>query len=145
MQSVMEKVIEFAANHPYLILAAVGLAILVIVNEIRLRQQGGSGVSPSQLVSLINQGAIVVDVRNPDQFAHGHIVDATNIPIGGLADGIAKVKKAKKKPVVTCCDAGVTSSKAASVLRKAGYDKVFVLKGGLQAWQRENMPTVAGK
>lgn len=141
----MEKFIEFAANHPYLILAAVGLLMLIIVNEIRLHQQGGSGVSPAQLVALINQGAVVLDVRSAELFAKGHIVDATNMPADNLPDGIDKIKKAKKKPVITCCDAGVASSRAATVLRKAGYENVFALKGGLQAWQRENLPTVTGK
>jgi rhodanese-related sulfurtransferase len=56
-----------------------------------------------------------------------------------------KLKKLGSKPILTVCDAGMTSSRAANTLRKAGFESVYGLKGGLTAWTQANLPLVAAK
>ena len=135
----MGQLAEFAGNHPYLVLGLIGTWGAVMFYELRLKTQGLTEVSATDAVKLINKGAIVVDVRNSQAYQAGHIVNARNVAVNELTD---KLKKQKKKVLLAGCDTGASSGKAANVLRKAGYEKVFSLKGGLRGWQGENYPLV---
>jgi len=135
----MAQILEFAGNHPYLVGALLGLAVLVMVTEIRARS-GGVDVAPGDAVRLINNGATVVDIRPPERYAAGHIIGALNIPgeeIGARADEVAK---RKDRPVVVCGETGADAGRAATILRKANYPNVVRLPGGVIAWERENLP-----
>lgn len=79
------------------------------------------GLKDTDYKTLIAQGAIVVDVRSPQEFAGGHIPGSTNIPldqIGAKADMLLK----KGKPVITCCRSGTRSGMAVGILKSAGVD-----------------------
>jgi rhodanese-related sulfurtransferase len=139
----MGQIAEFANGHPWLALAVVVSALAVIFYELRLRAQGVTHVPASLAVQLINKGALIVDVRKPEQYSAGHIVNARNVPLAELESGPEqKLKKSDKKIYLTVCDNGTVSGRAANVLRKAGYEKVFSLKGGLAAWRADNLPIV---
>jgi rhodanese-related sulfurtransferase len=56
-----------------------------------------------------------------------------------------KIRKLSSKPILTVCDAGMTSTRAADKLRKAGFESVYGLKGGITAWTQANLPLVTGK
>ncbi len=79
------------------------------------------------LGELIAQGAQIIDVRSPAEYASGHIKKAINIPLDKLPQALKKVSK--DKPVITCCASGMRSASAKSILSKAGYN---VQNGG--AW-----------
>ena len=132
----MAQIIEFAGNHPYLVGSLVGLTALVIVNEVR-SGMSGANASPAEAVKLINAGALVVDVRPAAAFQKGHIIGARNVPMGELGSRVADLED---RPVLVCCDTGLTTPKAASILRKASFSRVVNLKGGLAAWERESLP-----
>ncbi len=138
----MERLPDYISNHPFLAAAALALVVLVIVVEARIRLRGATGVVPVDAVQLLNQGALVIDVRDPERFAEGHIIGARNVPSANLAAQADALKKWKEKPVIICCDAGMTSATAARTLRASGFTKVVNLKGGLAAWQGENLPVV---
>jgi rhodanese-related sulfurtransferase len=110
--------------------------------ELWLRTRGLTNVTTADAVRLINRGALVVDVRNPEAFEAGHIVNAKNVALDKLAGNQGAVPKKKDKILLTVCDNGTTSGRAASVLRKAGYQNVFSLKGGLTGWRADNLPLV---
>lgn len=79
------------------------------------------GLKNTDYKTLIQQGALLVDVRSPQEFASGHIPGSTNIPldqIGAKADMLLK----KAKPVITCCRSGTRSGMAADILKSAGVD-----------------------
>jgi len=135
----MAQLLEFASNHPFLVSALVALAVLVMVNELRLRA-GGIDVSPAEAVTLINGGAVVLDVRNPAQFADGHVLNARNVPLSDLGGDPATLKKLDGKTIITCCDTGPAGARAATNLRKNGHGQVVNLRGGLSAWQRDSLP-----
>jgi rhodanese-related sulfurtransferase len=138
----MNRFVEYTTNHPFLVAAAVMLAVLVAVVEFRQRARGASSIGPTDAVRLVNQGGIVLDVRSAEQFAQGHIIDARNIPSAQLASDGESLRKWRDKPVIVCCDAGVNSAAAARTLRGMGFTKVMNLRGGLAAWQQENLPLV---
>lgn len=139
----MQQLIEFASNHPFLVGSLVLLVALVIANEARLRA-GGAQASPADAVRLINDGATVVDIRGAGPYAAGHIAGARNVPLAELGDQIDAIAKKKHRPVLVYCDTGGQSVKAAAALRRASVEQVFNLKGGLMAWQRENLPLETG-
>ena len=104
-------------------------------------QRRGSKVSLLQATQMINQGkTLVLDVREPAEFAAGHLRDARNIPLNELPQRIAELEKSKAKTVIVVCQSGVRSPKAAQQLNKAGFESVFSLDGGLAAWQAQGMP-----
>jgi rhodanese-related sulfurtransferase len=139
----MEQLIEFAGNHPFLVGALVLLAVLVVVNEIRLRAAGDQA-SPAEAVRLINDGATVLDVRGAGPYAAGHIVGARNIPALEVGNQLESLGKKKDRPVLVYCDIGSQSAKVAAALRRAAFAQVYNLRGGLVAWQRENLPVETG-
>ncbi len=107
-------------------------------------QRRGSKVSLLQATQMINQGkTVVLDVREPKEFAAGHLRDAKNIPLeGACRSGSASWTRSKAKNVIVVCQSGVQSPKAANQLNRAGFGAVFSLDGGLAAWQAQGMPVV---
>lgn len=79
--------------------------------------------------TAIENGAVIIDVRTPAEFAGGHADGAINIPLNTISQNIKKIKK-YNKPVVTCCRSGARSGSAASILTAQGID---VQNGG--SWQ----------
>lgn len=140
----MERLIEFAGNHPYLVAAAVFMVVVVIVSEMRTRIQDFAAIAPHDAIRLMNQGALVLDVRDGEPYAAGHIGEARHVPLKELAGSAESLKKFREKPVVTYCETGMSGGTAARELRKLGFSKVFNLRGGLSAWRHENLPVVRG-
>ncbi len=140
----MERLIEFAGNHPYLVAAAVFMVVVVIVSEMRTRIQDFAAIAPHDAIRLMNQGALVLDVREGEPYAAGHIGEARHVPLKELAGSAESLKKFREKPVVTYCETGMSGGTAARELRKLGFSKVFNLRGGLSAWRHENLPVVRG-
>ena len=138
----MGQLAEFASNHPYLAVAVLASLGAVLFYEIRLQSQAAGQLSVADAVRLINRGATIVDVRKPEDFAAGHIVNARNVALDKLAEGDDAVKKQKDKILLTVCDSGTTANRAADLLRKAGYQNVFNIRGGLTSWRSDNLPIV---
>ncbi len=138
----MADLVDFAGNHTLLVLGLIGSWGIVMVYEMRLKTQNLTNISPTDAVRLINKGAMIIDVRSADAFQTGHIVNARHIAFADVASNKAIAKKQKNKMFLTVCEDGSISGKAANVLRNAGYESAFSLKGGLKNWQTENMPLV---
>ena len=136
----MEQLAEFAGNHVLLVAGLIGSFALLATYELRLRAQAVTHVSPSDAVKLINKSALVVDVRSPEAFNGGHIVNARNLPLAELTADPDPLKKNKTKILLTVCDSGTESGKAANLLRKAGYENTFSIRGGVRAWRADNLP-----
>jgi len=139
---IMNRLFEYTANHPLLAGAALILAVITIVIEMRERAKGSSLIAPTDAVRLVNAGAVVLDVRDAGEYETGHIIDARNVPAKEVSDRADTLKKYKEKPVLICCETGMTSGTAAKALRALGFNKVATLKGGLRSWRQENLPLV---
>jgi rhodanese-related sulfurtransferase len=136
----MDRLIEYIHHHPLLVAAVVVAATLVSAYEARLRAHGAAAISPQDLIRLMNQGALVLDIRQPDQYAAGHISGARQMPTADLGRAGDTLKKHKAKPVVVYCDAGALAPSAVRQLTAQGFTKTFSLRGGLSAWRAENLP-----
>lgn len=88
--------------------------------------------------SIKNGGVTLIDVRNANEWAGGHIAGAIHIPLGRLADRLDEVPRTK--PIVMQCAGGARSMIGASVLKTHGIDRVINLTGGFGAWSKAGLP-----
>ena len=110
-----------------------------------LARPSGNAVSPAEATQLINrEDAHIVDVREADEYAAGHLPDAKNIPVAKLADRIGELEKFKGKPIIVCCATGMRSNKACAELKKQGFEKLHNLAGGVDAWVGAGYPIKKG-
>jgi rhodanese-related sulfurtransferase len=82
-----------------------------------------AGTPKVDLAQLSQQGAIILDVRSPREFAGGHISGSLNIPVETLSRSLGKLKD-KNRPIITCCASGSRSRIAANILKAQGYANV---------------------
>ncbi len=129
----MQRLFEFIGHHPYLASGAVLAAAVVAFYEIRERIQAFAALSSMQAVRLMNQGALVIDLRGKEAYDAGHIGEARNVPMAELAAQADALKKWRDKNVITYCDSGVNGASGARTLMKLGFTKVFNLHGGLSS------------
>lgn len=91
------------------------------------------GAGPKvDLAAIINEGAFLVDVRTPGEFAEGHVKGSVNIPLDKITMQIAKFKN--KKSIIVFCRSGNRSGQAKSILEQQGITNV--VNGG--TWQQVN-------
>ena len=140
----MDRLLEFVANHPYLVALAIGMLVVTLAYEVRMQARSFAAVGPMEAVRLLNQGAVLVDVRANNDFKAGHIGNARNVPGNEIAAGAEALARFKDKTVITCCETGMTSGSAARQLTRLGFKQVLNLRGGLAAWRQENLPLVKG-
>ena len=140
----MERLLQYIGNHPVLAGSAVLVAVLAVVFETRARAASFAAVGPQDAIRLMNQNALVLDLRPPDQFAAGHIVGARNLPPDQILKAGETLKKYKEKPVVVYCDTGSLAGSAARQLAAQGFTKAVNLRGGVSAWRAENLPLAKG-
>ncbi len=136
----MQRLFEFVGHHPYLASGAVLMAIALAAYEIMARVQAFAALSAMQVVRLINQGALILDLRPKQSFDAGHIGDARNVPAAELESQVDSLKKWRDKNVITYDDSGSGGAGAARTLTKLGFTKVSSLEGGLNAWIKDNLP-----
>jgi rhodanese-related sulfurtransferase len=138
----MDRLLEYITRHPFLVGGTAALALAVLAYEASRLRSGGQSVGPMDAVRLMNQGALLLDVRSQAEFDAGHILDARHIPQDQLAGSIETLNKYREKVVIACCESGMRSGASARLLQAQGFTRVVNLKGGLQAWRAENLPLV---
>ena len=136
----MDRLIEYFTHHTLLAAGAVVLAIVVAVYEMRTRGQNVAAISPQDLIRLMNQGALIIDLRSQEQFAAGHVAGARLMTGEQILKGADTLKKYKEKVVVVYDDTGSLSASARRQLTTQGFTKAFNLRGGVAAWRSENLP-----
>jgi rhodanese-related sulfurtransferase len=135
----MEQFLEFATNHLVLFAALALVSVLLVQNL--LAGSDKSSIQPQTATTLINQEeGVVVDVRPMTDYSNGHIINSINIPANGFKNQLSRLDKYRQKPVIVACRSGAQSSTACKQLRKAGFEKVYNLRGGILAWQNANLP-----
>jgi rhodanese-related sulfurtransferase len=93
-------------------------------------------------LALREAGAFILDVRQPEEWAAGHIPDATLIPLGDLPARIAEVPRDRQ--VLVVCRSGNRSAQGRDILLGAGYPSVTSMAGGMNDWAAAGYPTTTG-
>jgi len=132
---------KFVMDNIYLVAVALISGAMLVWPLLR-RGGGGARVSASDAVQLINKhDAIVVDIREANEFAAGHILNARNVPLKEIEARVKELARFKEKPVIVACDSGNRSRGGVAALKKLGFTQVYNLIGGLGAWQQAGLPT----
>jgi rhodanese-related sulfurtransferase len=109
-----------------------------------LASAGPSTVDVKQGATLQSQGALLIDVREPDEYAQGHAPGSTLIPLGQLEKRLPEIAGQKNKPIALICRSGNRSGQAQKILERAGFTAAVNVEGGMVAWQKAGMPVVTG-
>jgi molybdopterin/thiamine biosynthesis adenylyltransferase/rhodanese-related sulfurtransferase len=91
--------------------------------------------------ALIDEGALLVDVRERDEWEQGRIPGAVHIPRGNLESRIEQAAPDRARTVLLYCAAGNRSAFAAKTLAELGYERPVSLAGGYTEWQQNGLPT----
>ncbi|WP_415883495.1 thiosulfate sulfurtransferase GlpE [Neptuniibacter sp. QD34_54] len=92
-------------------------------------------IDSPKAAALIKDGAQVADIRDPNSFAQGHISGSHNLSNENLHDYISAADM--DKPLLVCCYHGISSQQAAQFLVEQGFDEVYSINGGFEAWRVE--------
>ena len=133
------KLIEFVTANWMLVLLALGSGGMIAWPLIR--GAGGGTLTAQGAVQLINrERAVLVDVREPDEFASGHMIGAKNVPLNQIEEKLAATVKNKTVPLLLVCATGARAQRAVAMAKKLGYEQAQAVAGGLKAWKEANLP-----
>jgi rhodanese-related sulfurtransferase len=137
----MKQLSEFVLHHAFLFLALLGILVMLIGNELRRAMLNLKEVSPLEATQLLNhQDAVLLDVREPQEYQDGFLPNSIRIPLGSLSEKAAQLDKHRERPIIIVCRSGNRSAHAVRMLKKMGYETVYNLGGGLHAWRTANLP-----
>lgn len=106
----------------------------------------GGRLNVDQLADRLARGGpgapLVIDVRQPAEYARGHVPGALHVAAGSLPDRLDELPR--DRPIATICASGYRASVAASLLRAAGFEEVDWVANGLPAWQARGHPIETG-
>jgi rhodanese-related sulfurtransferase len=140
----MDRLVEYLSHHPYLSGFALLAVVAVIGFEWQARKVAFAAVSPQDAIRMMNQNALVLDLRPTEAFAGGHLHGARNIPSHEILKAGETLKKYKEKPVIVYDESGSLGASAARQLASQGFTKAVNLRGGIAAWRTENLPLSKG-
>lgn len=137
----MEQYVQFVANHYITSTAWLVVFGMLVYSFIGARLRGFNNINPTLATQLINrEDAVILDVREDNEYRDGHIVNSVHIPMSYLSDRLKELEKHKGKPIIVGCRSGQRSAHACSVLKKNGFATVYNLSGGIMAWKSDNLP-----
>lgn len=139
----MEHLPEFFFHHWELFLSLLILFVLLLVNEWRTSTQQPKKLSPQAAVLLMNQEAMIFDIRPMTAFAKGHLLHATHLEKNDKGTYEApRSNKSKKLPIILVCQNGLSTQTVGATWIKSGLTDIHILAGGMDAWQDAGFPTV---
>ncbi len=130
---------EFINENLILVSLTIFVFLLAIFNELKIKEGNICGLSPLQAVQLINQNAVIFDLRNQSEFEKKHLIDSQNTS----AEDILNKVESLKKPVLLVCETGGASKKSSLALRQKNIEQAFYIKGGIIEWERASLPTTS--
>jgi len=136
--------LEFIQQNLSLVALAVISGLMLIYFSIR-RPGGSHSLTPTEATLLINrEDALIIDVRESDEYATGHLPESRNIPLAKIEERAGEIAKSKDVPLLVVCQSGARSTDACKTLEKLGFTKVHSLGGGIAAWRTAGLPLKKG-
>ncbi len=119
------------------VLAAV-LGLMLVVQQL----QASQGMDVRQAQEMVARGALLLDVREPAEYAAVHAANAKLIPLGEVGARLKEIEAYKDKPVAVICRSGRRSAQAVEILKGAGFTQVVNVQGGTTAWVQAGLEVV---
>jgi len=139
------KLLQFIQNHWLLWLGFTITFGLLFFEEFKnnFKLTSNNSVTPQEAINLINhEHAVVIDVRNSQDFETGSLVNAHNIPKEEIEKNNQKLTHYKEKAVILVATTGQEAQKVAKHLKAINFNKVYVLAEGIHSWRQANLPIV---
>lgn len=142
----MSRFLEFVGNHPLLVSLFAALLVAFVVVELRARARGSLNLSIFDFTRELNGGnSLLIDLRPGADFDRGHIRGARHYTPSQVDPSAKDIGRYKDGTVLLYCQSGISSAEVADRLIKAGFQKVYSLKGGIAAWMQDQLPVERGK
>lgn len=139
----VHQYIEFAAANWPLVVALVIIIALIAADELNRHSRSLKELDATNAVHFMNRGATVIDCRDEQAFKKGHLSNSRHIPLdrlSGEADSLKPKRSRKARPVIVIGPSSRSSHRAVTILNRAGIQQVYTIRGGIQAWTKENLP-----
>ena len=107
--------------------------------------QAADDIDVKQAQSMNKLGTLLLDVREPDEYAQVHAPNTTSLPLSQLSSRIQTILMYKQKPIAVMCHSGKRSAVAVKLLKDAGFSQVSNVSGGILAWQNAGLEVVRNK
>jgi rhodanese-related sulfurtransferase len=141
-----DELLAFAGRHPLPSAALVLLTLAIIYTEIARLMRPYKALRPAELTALVNrEDALVVDLSAAADFERGHIAGSRHVVASAFGPEHKLVAAHRERPVVLVDRMGQAVGPVASRMKKAGFTSVYVLDGGIAAWQQAGLPLVKGR
>ena len=139
-----EPIPFIVANWPLVLVLVISGSMLIwpVLHGRLSRAREVGAVAATHLIN--RQNAVILDLREPSEFAAGRLPNALHIPQGQLATRGEELAKFIGRPIIAYCERGQRSRAATGALSKLGFTEVFTLQGGLRAWSDAGMPLEKG-
>ena len=132
---------QFVLSNIWLVMIVLASGIMLLWSFIGNRIRGVKEIDCAGALQLINhKEAHVLDVREPDEFKIGHVLNSKLIPLGKLRERVGELERFREKPIVVVCRSGNRSATACAMLGREGFAQVYNLAGGMNAWQKTGLP-----
>ena len=133
-----------AKNRTWLGIGGLGLVALIILVVFGLQNQGafGAEITVQEAYQKYEQGAFLLDVREPDEWEDYHIPNTTLVPLSELKDRVNELPRDQE--VVVVCRSGNRSQEGRDILLAAGFENVTSMAGGVIDWRQAGYPIEAG-
>lgn len=116
------------------------LGMIFVIQQ--LQHTSDESVNTKQALAMNQQGALLLDVREPDEYSEIHAPNTKLIPLGQLSSHLQEIAAFKDKPIVVMCRSGRRSAKAVALLQEAGYSKAINMRGGMLAWEKDALEVI---
>ncbi|MFZ9035441.1 MAG: rhodanese-like domain-containing protein [Francisellaceae bacterium] len=137
----MADLAHFVSQNLLLCLAFIAALLIYIIFEWRQMTTNQFSISAANAITLTNrEKGVFIDIRDGKAYQQSHLIGAIHAPLENIRQGIKSLNKHKSQPLIVYCDQGVTAKNAYLLLKKAGFEKVYVLKGGLKQWLKDSLP-----
>lgn len=132
---------QFLLDNFIMLSIVVFSGVMLVWSFIGNKIRGITEIDTAAALQLINhKNALVLDVREQNEFDSGHILKAKLIPVGKLRGRLNELENHRDKPIVVACRSGQRSAAACALLVKEGFSQVHNLGGGVTAWQKAKLP-----
>jgi uncharacterized membrane protein YdjX (TVP38/TMEM64 family)/rhodanese-related sulfurtransferase len=126
-----------------ILIALALLAVALFIPRLVTRLRRGRDLTVREVQTALHEGRLtLLDVRGPDEFAKVHVAGAVPIPVDDLLADPQRVAEAHSGPLALICRTDRRSAKAQRALARAGVSDARVVQGGMEAWERADLPVV---
>jgi len=139
----LNEFVQFAIDNWVLSSAWLVVAFVLLSIQIKITAHGPKSLTTQMVTNLVNrENAVVIDIRGQADFNKGHIQGAMNIPLTKIKETTSDLEKHKDSPIIMVCANGIQVAAACQILKKAGFEQVHKLAGGMASWVGDNLPVV---